>query len=491
MKKVNLLIFCFGFLFFANAQDKSLDIILKEKNRYFSHDFTQNGLSYFITGNDKSKTDLNVFCYDSDFNLKFTKNFISKYEGLPAFFGRGMNDSQVYYDFQPTISGKYTLLYDDDLVQDENGNTKVFEHDGGKFFKDFNTKFFINNDNFSCFFGYKKVGKKNEDSKEVYFYRYDLNDLSKKIIELKFPEFQALISTSPDNNKNAKKDKEEKSQKWEVAQFDNNQFLMINKELNKERTQNQYNIVSYDYEGNVVKTLSIPIKLKGKYFALSDSGLGTRTIIYSSMYNAGLLSEFATGNVYVEGNNEFYYIYGLYSNTKSSQINKVNFNGFYIYKYNSNGELVWKNEKEIVDSNGFNTTQRPIAVSVDFVLINGNQIGLNMSSFHEEYAQMFLLSSLDGKIIKNKKHDFKIEALKLNAIRVKAFPTGYTLNSYENKNFDINTAFASFLNPKVDTFLKSKTKEDLNYNAKITKNAIYMIEEDTKEKDFRLLKFNF
>jgi hypothetical protein len=43
----------------------------------------------------------------------------------------------------------------------------------------------------------------------------------------------------------------------------------------------------------------------------------------------------------------------------------------------------------------------------------------------------------------------------------------------------------------VDTFLKSKTKEDLNYNAKITKNAIYMIEEDTKEKDFRLLKFNF
>jgi hypothetical protein len=34
--------------------------------------------------------------------------------------------------------------------------------------------------------------------------------------------------------------------------------------------------------------------------------------------------------------------------------------------------------------------------------INGNQIGLNMSSFHEKYAQMFLLNSVDGKIIKNK-----------------------------------------------------------------------------------------
>jgi hypothetical protein len=209
------------------------------------------------------------------------------------------------------------------------------------------------------------------------------------------------------------------------------------------------------------------------------------------MYNAGLLSEFATGNVYVEGNNEFFYIYGLYSNTKSSQINKVNFNGFYIYKYNSDGELVWKNEKEIVDSKGFNTTQRPIAVSVDFVLINGNQIGLNMSSFHEKYAQMFLLNSVDGKIIKNKKYDFKIEALKLNAIRVKAFPTGYTISSYENKNFDINTAFASFLNPKIDEFLKTKTKEDLNYNAKITKDAIYIIEEDTEQNDFKLLKFKF
>lgn len=491
MKKLNLLFFCFGFLFFANAQDKSLDITLKEKNRYLNSDFTQNGLSYFITGNDKSKTDLNIFCYDSDFNLKFSKNFISKYEGLPAFFGRGMNDPQVYYDFQPTITGKYTLLYDDDLIQDEKGNTKAFEHDGGRKFTDFNTKFYINNDNYSCFFGYKKIGKKSEDSKETYFYRYDLNDLSKKIIELKFPEFSSLISTPTEKNKSSKKDKDEKTQKWEVAQYDNDKFVMINKELNKERTQNQYNIVTYDYDGNVSKTINVSVTLKGKYFALSDSGLGSKTIYYSEMVNAGFLDEFATGNVYIEGDNEFYYIYGLYSNSKNSSINKVNFNGFYIYKYDSKGQLVWKNEKEIVDSKGFNTTQRPIAVSVDFLMIKGNQIGLNMSSFYEKYAQMFLLSSVDGKIVKNKKYDFKIDNLKLNAVRVKAFPTGYIVSNYENKNLDINTAFASFLNPKVDTFLKIKTKEDLNYNAKITKDAIYIIEEDTKEKDFRLLKFNF
>ncbi|WP_300565993.1 hypothetical protein [Flavobacterium sp.] len=478
-----------GFCIVAGAQDKTIELKFKEKHRYTSHDFTENGMTFLTTVNDKSsKVDLNVLSFDSDFNANFSKNLESKYKGLPAFFGRGMSDRQVYYSMLPTLNGLYAISFTDEQIFDAKGNARKFDIDKLDDSEKFDTKFRVYNDKYACFFGYKKEdNKKNKVSDETYFYKVNLDDLSKNLIEIKFPAFPTIIK-----GEKIKKKGDETKDTWEIASHDNNQFLMINKRWSEDHTEDQYNIVSFDYDGKVLSTMSIPLQLKNKYFALSDTGFGSKTFIQSDMVGVGLMSGSATGNIYVEDNKEFFYIYGLYSNNKISNINKVEYNGFYINKFNAKGELIWKTEKAIVDKDGLNKTQRPIAVTVDFVLLKDNKIGLSMSSFFEKYMQMSLVDSQDGKILKNQKQEIKIEGNRLEGISGSAFPTGYALDDiYQKKHMDRWAVFAGFLNPKVDKFLKTASKIDLNYNCKITPNGIYMIEENYKDKTFKLLKFDF
>ncbi|HMK05938.1 MAG TPA: hypothetical protein VK476_00300, partial [Flavobacterium sp.] len=73
-----------------------------------------------------------------------------------------------------------------------------------------------------------------------------------------------------------------------------------------------------------------------------------------------------------------------------------------------------------------------------------------------------------------------------------SFKTGYAMDKvYKKKHFDINTIFAAFLNPKVDAFLKTASKGDMNYNCEITKNGIYFIEENMDAETFKLMKFDW
>jgi len=388
-----------SFCVVAGAQDKVMELKLDKKHRLLNNFFTKNGLCYVVTGNDRlSKTELNYSCYDENFNLKFSTKLQSKYKSITSVF-RTKYNTMVPYDWDLTPTGKNTIMYVDDLVIDENGNAKGFDLDEGKKMEDFDTKFYIYSDDYACYFGYKKdETKKAKVSDETYFYQVDLKTLQAKLIELKFPEFPLLIKN---DDKKKSKEKEIK-QEWELARHDEKNFYMINKKTSIDRTEDQYNIVCFDYDGKVVSTLSIPMKLKSKYFALANTGFGSQRIIVGQNAGIGLLGDSATGHIFVDENKEFYYVYGLYSNAKMSNLNKVNYNGFYIHKYNVKGELVWKTEKSIVDSGGLNKTQRPLAVTVMFFKLKNNQIGFNISSWFEKYAHMYLLDSNDGKIVKNK-----------------------------------------------------------------------------------------
>lgn len=43
---------------------------------------------------------------------------------------------------------------------------------------------------------------------------------------------------------------------------------------------------------------------------------------------------------------------------------------------------------------------------------------------------------------------------------------------------------------QIANFFKSQIKSKLNYDTSITKNGIFIIEENVKENSFRLMKFN-
>jgi len=471
----------------ANAQDKILELKLDEKHRYLQNEFTDNGLSYFVTGNDKSsKTDLKIVSYDSDFNVLYTKNMESKYKGLPAFFGRGASDPQVFYKLYPTPEGKYAIAETDKLLLDNKGNAKNFDVFNDPDFKDFDSKFNIQSNDYSCYFGYKKVnGKIDKEANEPYIFRVNFVDVKHQLIPIKFPKVASMLK----EEKKPKKPSD--TQEWGISVHDDQQFYMINKMSTRDHREDQYNIAGFDYDGKLVKQLSILLKMQDKGFVLSDTGFGSKTVVSGNMVSVGLMDDAATGNIYADENSEFFYIYGLYSTDKIGNINKADYNGFYIHKYNSKGELIWKTEHEIVDKKGFNVTQRPFATNVSFIKIGKDQIGFRIYNFSEKYAHFFQLDAKEGKIAKNQKCDYKIESYRFYGVSGGAFATGYAVDKiYENKHFDINSLYAAFLNPKVDQFFKNSGREDLNYNCKINQNEIFLIEENTKKHSFRLLRFD-
>ena len=64
---------------------------------------------------------------------------------------------------------------------------------------------------------------------------------------------------------------------------------MVNKELNKERTNDKYNIVKYDYNGEILSLKSVEIKLDKKILRCQKPNRHTYT------YNSTLYDKLPTG----------------------------------------------------------------------------------------------------------------------------------------------------------------------------------------------------
>ncbi|WP_337966341.1 hypothetical protein [uncultured Flavobacterium sp.] len=465
------------FSFFAKAQDKVVEFKLADKNKLLGFDFVKNGTVYIVTGREKSpKSEVKIVCYDSLLNVRYSKDILSNYKGLPAFFGRGMNDRPIYYDIIGTTSGKLAIANKDKMVFDDNGNVKDFTFEDIENVDQMYTRFEFFNDDYAFLLGEKINNKKKKKEHEEYqIHRRSLNDFSTQLYDFTPPKFN----------------KEKEIEKWGLGSFFNDRFYMMNKDLNKERTVDIYNILGYNMNSEIISTVSIPLKLENKYFSPSNNGFGEFTIIQDEHTSKHSLSESATGNVYVDIKNKIFYIYGLYSNTIDEDFYNSKFSGFYIFKYSFEGNLIWKIEKEISDEKQFNKNTVAFFMNVDFFYLNDNQFGFGIKKTKDNFAFMYEIDSKKGQITKDVKVTYKVDNILLNGIRGGSFPTGYSVDEiFGDNNVDINTIYANFLNPKVADFFKTQMKSKRNYETSITKNGIFIIEENVKENSFRLMKFN-
>lgn len=265
----------------------------------------------------------------------------------------------------------------------------------------------------------------------------------------------------------------------------------MSKDLNKERTVDIYNIVGYNMSNEIISTVSIPVMLENKYFSPSSNGFGESTVVQDEHTSKHSLSESATGNVYVDLKNKIFYIYGLYTDTIDKDFYNSKFSGFYICKYTFEGKLIWKIEKEISDEKEFNKNTVAYFMDFHFFHLNDNQLGFGIKKTKDEFAFINEIDAEKGEITRDAKVTYKVDNILLYGIRGGSFPTGYSVDKiFGDNNLNMFTIYANFFNPKVADFFKSQIKSKFNYDTSITKNGIFIIEENVKENSFRLMKFN-
>lgn len=471
-----------SFVCLSYSQDKIATIELEKNQKVVFNDITNNGNVGITVWNKKaSKNNTKILNYNSNLELTYSKGFKSKFKDNSGFFGGGVRRAAVYYDMYITDNGDYVFSDTDRFSLNDKGELKKYKF---QFFDEFGgIRGFLKfvNDDYSLSFGPKvtKSGKI-ENIDEFYLVRRNNVDFSTETFPI------GSVYRGKDEQYNLK-----------LASVNNAKFYTVNKFLNKEKTENNYLIVSYDYQGNVLSEVDIPVTLNKKFFMVSNSGGGhgiVRSYTFNDMHTTKhALSHDSTGNLFIDDENGVVYIYGLYTNKKDKDLYNATYGGFYIHKYSLDGNVLWKLQKPIIDKSDFNKIAVAYFMNVDFFELGNGQLGFAINKNNtKKFAHFFLVNSDDGEIIKKKKIKFEVDKVALAGMKKNnAFPTGFLLKKeFKNANFDINTLFATFINEKVKAYIKNNSqKKSLNFKSKITRNGIYLIEEDLKGKTYSLLKF--
>ncbi len=475
MKKIICLtaLFCVGFS--GISQDKVVEFSPPEKHKFVGREHTSNGLFYIVTS--KAKSDVTINSYDADLSLVYEKNFKTSYKGLSGSFGGGMNDAPEYYELYASETGQYAVSYEDRFFIDRSGKTTKFNFEHKDESGEIVSYFTFFSDDYACYLGKKPStgrGKNKVDDNNIYLFRRSISDQSTKLISLPIPE----IAT------------DEKELKFGLHSYAQDGFYIINKQLDKVNAVDIYNILKYNYDGQLISYKKLEVKLDGKYFAASNCGFGSSTIIYSNYTTTHRLSDNATGNVYIDQQKQVYYVFGVYTNSKDMNLYNSKNNGFYVKKFSFDDQLIWDSENEIKDKD-YNKNAVSFHTRLSFFKLNDGKLGIRISNSKHNYAHMFLLSELNGEVLKNEKTEFDVSVIKLNGIRGGSFPTGYSNKSdFGSNNLNVDTFFAAFASEKVAEYFKSVKDLKNNYNCYVLENGIYVLEENP-DKEFRLMKFDW
>jgi hypothetical protein len=326
----------------------------------------------------------------------------------------------------------------------------------------------------------RKNLKKKYDNNDIFIFNLRNEDLKSETFLLKSPE----IITN------------EKSISWQLIEqnFKNSFFLGSKDKISKDFTKEVYHVVENTYNGEIASYSKLEVNLEqGKYFLPSHSN---GIVNYeNSAYGGG----FGYGATYINNETNTVLVYGYYSNKKGKQHRVGNADGIYAYQFKKGGELIWKSyfpfKKTI---NGYLIKRQIEITPYDNLAVihcylddlNGFfKIDLNTGNFLNNSSNLI-------DFFENKKILKENYFLKLNMMSGAYFFNVFKDNKTNKNNMTSDILTAIILKPEIKEFMlnRSSTKKNVSYNAKFSKENIYISEltkagRGVKEKTLTIFKF--
>lgn len=387
------------------------------------------------------------------------------------------------------------------LVESESGNTKVLKSyngynlaidESGKTFdvkkgiwKEIYLDYFrcVNvNDNYII--GLQNQKGKNEinlEKDDIYLYLYDFR--LKKIFKKKMdkPNLERLKSNK---NKNG----------FNILKVYNDKFILVTKAINEEHNRCSIYLTYYNFEGKIIDEKELKIDSGNQYLLYSNNGAGQ--LDYSQTSPAG-------NDIYKIGDemfindidfdklekNEFFYVHGLIGDAPKKMNSKVSTKGFYVYKYDLNGNLIWKQTYDLSNSKLLGASFHSFLIQT-FVTSVGNDLCFYASANRlKHYVNFSILNKKNGELKLNKEME-QNDKLKLKYFQTNFLCSGSKIDSFKDKLFDFNTISSMYNDERVLKYIKSiNSSKTVLFEMINLKDIMVLIESDNKTY-YKFVKFN-
>jgi len=452
------------------AQDKEYRLTLEDGKLLGWYDISPNGNIFLITRAKRSAMKNTPFKLHK-INSDFTNGFINdmKYED---FVSRGYQPGIMIEGPGNFISknGNY-IKWGKILVNGNDGSQKDYKFDDNEITGNVHSIFSFLSDNYHTNIGPQK-GRKNIKKKyeEGDIYIFSRNNADYTTIEKQL--IQPPLATNIE---------EGGVSEWHMGERFENYFNLVTKsDIDEERTTDINHLISYKYTGELVSNISLTVNLDKHHF------------IFSSNYGAPVFHDYNYGsfgpnNVYTDTATRNYYVYGFYTDKPKKKMISGKYLGFYLFKFDTKGNLIWKKNYSLEGKKIFNSSWKAYQVSINHYKLNQEQIGIEVNA--DDTSLIYKINTKSGEITKENEVKYKVKKAIAFAFEVMSM-NSYRYNKHEfpNKFFSPNALSIIYLNDKIYEYVKDKKSDHkLFYGAKLLDDGSAILVEF--DKDNRNLDF--
>ena len=256
-----------------------------------------------------------------------------------------------------------------------------------------------------------------------------------------------------------------------------NTIEMITKSIASDYKSSTLFRTFYNLQGK--KTSEISCKIEVPDYVLVDSNNGGGEV--DPMSQTEPFQDDSLINNFIEVENGDFYVYGLFARESAKLNDRINAEGYYVFKFDKKGNQVWKSINIIDDKKGFNSKHYPINTVVKIEILNKKLLFSTSVNDNDEFTQYAVLDETNGKVLSNKKvvyhqemnknmyNQFIVSDMEIESIK-------------EDRNFNIEAVIAFDINKNVESYIRSvKSKKDIQFEAVFSDTGIWLLESDNKE----------
>ncbi|TRX07550.1 hypothetical protein [Flavobacterium gawalongense] len=329
---------------------------------------------------------------------------------------------------------------------------------------------------------------------DVYLEIYEIFTDKKK--RIKIDNFNKERLLKPDNIKYS----EELG--FSLKIIDNDYFEIITKSISKDYKSTVLYRTIYNFEGKLIKDISYQVSVKEDYLIYSNSDATYTTLngrysnpddikfgnnyvpatkgpaVGSDSNYLEFANDLAINNFIVDKDGNVY-IYGL-TGKKEKEVNDYNkTSGFYIFKYDKEGNKIWEYIKNNIDDPKHLNDDFPLSRLKSSLSINGNNVIFTVGTDHvNEFFHYAVVNMNDGKLFKYGKVVFTEKGVTM-AKFYSFIPEFYKLPSNKKIVTNKNGLIVADYDVSIQNFI-NKLNDNVNIDVQFSVDGTWLIESDNE-----------